>query len=55
MIHIAEGLSRFSKDWMAKGINFVGINSKYVETHPDDSPENPWHKLWMHTLARERF
>ncbi|MCC5816476.1 MAG: thioredoxin family protein [Leptospira sp.] len=39
VIHIAEGLSLFSKDWMAKGVNFIGINSNNVETHPDDSPE----------------
>lgn len=39
VIHISEGLSKFAKDWRKKGINFVGINSNNVATHPEDSPE----------------
>lgn len=39
VIHIAEGLARFAKQWKERGVNFVGINSNNVDTHPDDSPE----------------
>lgn len=39
VIHISEGLSRFAREWMGKGVGFVGINSNYIGTHPEDSPE----------------
>ena len=37
--HVASELSRVSKDYMPKGIGFVGISSNDVDEHPDDSPE----------------
>ncbi len=38
VIHIAEGLAQFAKDYQDKGIAIAGINSNDVSTHPDDSP-----------------
>jgi peroxiredoxin len=37
--HIREGLADFAREYQAKGLAVVGINSNDVETHPDDSPE----------------
>ena len=37
--HVASELARVSKDYMPKGIGFVGISSNDVDGHPDDSPE----------------
>ena len=37
--HVAEELARLSKDYMAKGVAVVGINSNDAEKYPDDSPE----------------
>ena len=37
--HVRTELARLGKDYQAKGIAMVGINSNDVETHPDDSPE----------------
>jgi thiol-disulfide isomerase/thioredoxin len=39
VIHIAEGLVKFANEWKEKGVNFVGINSNYVVSHPEDSPD----------------
>ena len=37
--HIADGLSRFARDYAAQGLAIVGICANDVSTHPDDSPE----------------
>jgi len=37
--HVASELTRVSRDYMPKGIGFVGISSNDVDAHPDDAPE----------------
>lgn len=40
VIHIANALSNFASEYMAKGISFIGINSNDIVNYPEDSPEN---------------
>jgi len=37
--HIREGLAQLGKDFQAKAVAVVGINSNDVANYPDDSPE----------------
>src|SRR5688500_338963 len=37
--HVADALAAFARDYQAKGLAVVGINSNDVKSHPDDSPE----------------
>ena len=37
--HIRPELARFAREYQAKGLGIVGINSNDVENHPADSPE----------------
>jgi thiol-disulfide isomerase/thioredoxin len=37
--HIRHELARLGKEYQAKGVAMVGINSNDVATYPDDSPE----------------
>ncbi len=37
--HVAAELARVSKDYIPKGVGFVGISSNDIIAHPDDSPE----------------
>jgi len=37
--HVASELTRVSRDYMPKGMGFVGISSNDVDAHPDDAPE----------------
>jgi peroxiredoxin len=37
--HIADELARLGKDYQARGVSIVAINSNDVQNHPDDSPE----------------
>jgi peroxiredoxin len=39
VIHLRSALASFAKEYQAKGLAIVGINSNDVSTHPDDSPE----------------
>jgi len=39
VVHIAEGISAYAKDYSAKGIKVVAINSNDVANYPADSPE----------------
>ena len=39
VIHVNPEIVRLSKDYLAKGIGFVGISSNDVEKYPEDSPE----------------
>jgi thiol-disulfide isomerase/thioredoxin len=39
VIHILPKLVDFSKEFIAKGINFIGINSNDISSYPDDSPD----------------
>jgi peroxiredoxin len=36
--HVAGGLAQLAKDYQARGVAVVGINSNDVETYTDDSP-----------------
>ena len=36
--HVRDGLARFGKDYAARGLAFVAINSNDITDHPDDSP-----------------
>ncbi len=36
--HIRSGLAQFARDYRARGLAIVGINSNDVENYPDDSP-----------------
>ena len=39
VIHVADELARLTREYMARGVAVVGINSNDVSTHPADSPE----------------
>jgi thiol-disulfide isomerase/thioredoxin len=39
VIHLRSALAAFGKEYQAKGLGIVGINSNDISTHPDDSPE----------------
>ena len=39
VIHLRSALAAFGKEYQAKGLAVVGINSNDISTHPDDSPE----------------
>ncbi|WED44409.1 thioredoxin family protein [Legionella cardiaca] len=38
--HINKELAKLARDYSAKGVSFLAINSNDVEAYPDDSPEN---------------
>ncbi|MBN1591418.1 MAG: thioredoxin family protein [Pirellulales bacterium] len=37
--HVAEGLVALAKEYQARGVAVVGINSNDVETYPEDAPD----------------
>ena len=37
--HVAEGLAQLARDYQAKGVGVVAINSNDAQSHPADSPE----------------
>lgn len=37
--HVAAGLAKLAREYQARGVAVVGINSNDVATHPDDAPE----------------
>ncbi len=37
--HIRSGLAELAKEYQARGVGVVGINSNDVESYPDDGPE----------------
>lgn len=39
VIHLADALADFAKEYQAKGLSVVGISSNDVEGYPADSPE----------------
>ena len=39
VLHVNAEIVRLSKDYLAKGIGFVGISSNDAEKYPEDSPE----------------
>ena len=46
--HVADGLANLARQYQAKGVAVVGINSNNVASYPDDSPEK------MKEEARQR-
>jgi peroxiredoxin len=42
--HIADGLAQLARDYQAKGVAIVGINSNDAAAHPHDSPEQMIHE-----------
>jgi len=40
VIHVREGLLKVVREYSAKDISFIAINSNDVKNYPDDSPEN---------------
>jgi peroxiredoxin len=38
VVHIAEGLAAFAKEYQARDLAIVGINSNDVKVYPEDSP-----------------
>jgi thiol-disulfide isomerase/thioredoxin len=38
--HIRQELARFAREYQAKGLAIIGINSNDAERYPDDSPEH---------------
>ncbi|HTM53491.1 MAG TPA: thioredoxin family protein [Pirellulales bacterium] len=43
--HVAPELAKLARDYQAKGVAVVGINSNDVASHPDDSPEQMVHEV----------
>ncbi len=39
VIHVNPEIVRVAKEYMAKGLGFVGISSNDVENYPDDAPD----------------
>jgi peroxiredoxin len=39
VIHIADALAAFAREYQGKGLAIVGISSNNVQTHPDDGPD----------------
>jgi len=37
--HIAPSLAELSREFLARGVRFVGISSNDAKTHPDDAPD----------------
>lgn len=46
--HVIDGLVRLAREYQARGVAFVGINSNDVDSYPEDRPE------LMVRFARER-
>src|SRR5689334_11899617 len=43
--HVAEGLAKLARDYRAKKVAVVAINSNDTVTHPSDSPEQMVHEV----------
>lgn len=43
--HVASELAKLGRDYQAKGVAVIAINSNDVATHPDDSPEQMVHEV----------
>jgi peroxiredoxin len=39
VIHVAKEIASIGKDFLAKGIRIIAINSNDIENYPEDSPE----------------
>jgi peroxiredoxin len=38
--HVQSEFAKLAREYQAKGVAIVGINSNDIETHPEDSPDN---------------
>jgi peroxiredoxin len=38
--HVQHEFAKLAREYQAKGVAIVGINSNDIETHPEDSPDN---------------
>lgn len=47
VIHVRDEITRLARDYGAKGVAFIGVNSNSEETHPEDGPQH------MAELVRE--
>ncbi|MEX2112701.1 MAG: thioredoxin family protein [Pirellulales bacterium] len=47
VIHVAPELARLAREYQARGVAVIGINSNDVTTHPADSPEQMVHEVEM--------
>jgi peroxiredoxin len=47
VIHVRDEITRLARDYGAKGVAFIGINSNSEESHPQDGPQH------MAELVRE--
>ncbi len=45
VIHVAPEVARLAKEYQAKGVAVVGINSNDASSHPADSPEQMVHEV----------
>ena len=45
--HVADGLAELAREYQARGVAVVGINSNDVQAHPTDSPEQMIHEAEM--------
>jgi peroxiredoxin len=43
--HVAAELARLARDYQAKGVAVIGINSNDIAAHPADSPEQMVHEV----------
>ncbi len=48
VVHIQEGLARFSEDYQDADVGIVGISANDAETYPDDAPDR------LGEIARQR-
>lgn len=44
VIHVADALSQFAREYQAKGVAVVGISANDVSKYPQDSPEQMVHE-----------
>jgi len=47
VIHVRDEITRLAREYAARGVAFIAINSNSVDTHPQDGPEH------MAALVRE--
>jgi peroxiredoxin len=45
VMHVADGIAQLARDYQARGVAIVGINSNDPTTHPGDSPEQMVHEV----------
>ncbi|HIO93625.1 MAG TPA: thioredoxin family protein [Leucothrix mucor] len=51
VVHIRDEFTRFVKEFSAKGLVVIAINSNDIENYPDDSPEKMIESIKKHSLS----